>query len=210
MIYKLKVNIFLFVVGGFIFSAGCGWAQNGSGAESDAMVFEKRFDLRIKENKISSKEVDRLAAGMDRHSILDYEYDAVGFTLQFRNKGSIELTDLNVEYRFYYEVDQRWSQVQQAGVMQNAKNESRIESKKGSFKVESLGPGDRHEEEVGPFMLENYRIQQGYYMRNAPEEIESSAMGLWVRVSYKTSDGQTIIRDFCDPKKLSEDDEVSW
>jgi len=207
---NLKINVFLFVVGSFIFSAGCGWAQDGSGAASGAEVFETRFDVRIKENKISSKEVDRLARGMKRHPVLDYEYDAVGFTLEFRNRGLVELPDLNVEYRFYYEVDQRWRQVQQAGVMQNAGNESKIESEKGSLKVESLGPGDKHKEDVGPFMLEDYRIQQGYYLNNAPEEIDSSAMGLWVRVSYKTSDGTTIVRDFCDPKKLSEKDEISW
>ena len=142
---------------------------------------------------------------------VDYEYDGFMHSLEFRNRGSIELSDLSIQYRCFYEIDKQWRGVQQAGVSQRGKHVSKVEFEKGSFKISSLGAAKKHKKEVGPFVLTSWQLAGDHFFTgDDPEKADSSLLGLWVRVSFTTPDGRNLIRDFCDPKTLSQKKKVNW
>lgn len=206
-----KFSATKWVVGVCVLVSSCVLAQEDLTAESESVVFEKLLDLSIRENKLSKKDLRDLVADDDEDEEVEVEYDGFSYVLEFRNKGTVELAGLDVQYRFYYELDQHWRRVQQVGVNQTSEDKTEIKFQDGSFSISSALPVKRLKEEAGPFVVKSWRLSGDHYFSgDTPEEADAKRLGLWVRVSYKTPDGMTLTRDFSDPSTLAENGKVIW
>lgn len=164
--------------------------------------FAENLDLQISKTKLSSKECAKFGGIKGEKGNTDFEYDGCVYSLEFRNGGDMELRNLTVDCRYYYEMTESW---------RANKRESKTVQKhiSHSFKITSLSSAAGYTAETVPFILESYSLPSGYYYNNGGAEVvESRPKGLWVRVSGTAPDGKKAHVDFCDPPALAS--RVTW
>jgi hypothetical protein len=169
--------------------------------EASHEAFE-RLTVRISERKLSRDECERAGKISGEVGSTDYDYDGFVYSLELRNRGDMELADLGVECRFYYEKNEEWR------ALNPRKNKTQLH-KTHLFKIKELLPDGEYETETPPFVLESYDLPSGYYyIGGKAEVVDSRPQGLWVRVTRTTADGCKTYCDFSDPPSLSS--KVSW
>lgn len=186
---------------------GLGVAESFSAADQEA-AFDA-LAVKIKEDSLSGKEVKKLGF-IDKDDKTDIDYDGFVYTLEFRNRSSASLNDLEVECRFFYTLDSLWRSVvfNYSGDGKNAREKSEQKYYEDSLSL-SLQPNERYKAETRSFVIESWSLTSGYYFSSGTaDRVDADPDGLWVRVSYKTSSGEMVTRDFCEPESLF--DRVSW
>lgn len=186
--------------------AGFGLAEELSPEEQKAAL--DALMLKIKQNSLSSKEIKQLGLDDDGEKI-DIDLDGFTYSLDFRNKSLVDLNDLKVECLFFYEEESAW-RAGQTSYGAGREGRSSIERKCYEDSLDlSLLAGERYKSETRPFVIKSWVVDSGWYdPGGTPDRKDSDPLGLWVRISYKTSSGQTITRDICEPESLSA--RVSW
>lgn len=164
--------------------------------------FAEKLDVQISKTKLSSKECAKLGSVKGEKNKTDFQYDGCIYSLEFRNGGDLNLRNLTVECRYYYEITESW----RANKRQNQTVEKHFAH---SFKIPELLSKAGYTAETAPFILESYSLPSGYYYNNGGAEVvESRPKGLWVRVSGTAPDGKKAYADFCDPPALAS--RVTW
>lgn len=162
----------------------------------------ERLSLRIRQRKLSRDECERAGKISGEMGAADYDYKGFAYTLEYKNRGEIQLTDLNVSCRFYYEREEEWRAMKH-------RKKSEISYETYSHRIPKLSPGGIVKAETSPFVLESYDIPSGmYYIGGKAEVVDSRPKGLWVRVTYTTAEGCRVYRDFCSPSSLSS--KMTW
>ena len=184
------------------------------GDDSEERAFSK-LSLRIKEERLNGKDCEELgffdktggkmtvtySGGHKSQVSYDNDYEGRRYQLSLRNNEPVDLVEMSIECRFFYIVESVW---------RTKKSDSKEEMKhKDCSFVHTAEASSRGELETEPFVVNSHKAASGVFYRNGdPEVVESKPKGLWVKVTYTTSDGQKLERDFCEPKTLS--NRVSW
>jgi len=186
---------------GLIFAVPC-MAQDAPTELSPRELFEKKLSLKIKESRLSGKEVKKLGFE-DNEEKTDVDYDGFVYMLEFRNGAEFAFDDLKVECRLFFTEESHW-RTHQMGVNSATGSKSKSEQKYYEDSLEmSLKPMGRYKPETRPFVIQSWALTSGYYFDSgAADEVDSDVDGLWVRVYYTTPDGEKLQRDFCEPKSL--------
>lgn len=192
---------------GLIFAASCP-AQTVSDELSVKDQFENKLSLRIKEQRMRSKELKNLGFVNDSNK-MDVDYDGCIYTIDFLNRAAVALNDLKVECRFFYEEQSVW----RAGPISATEDikyreEEAVKYQEDVFEL-SLESMSRNKQETPPFIIKSWLLAPGiYFSDGTADKQKSEVLGLWVRIKYKTPDGRTLERDFCEPSSLSS--RVTW
>ena len=175
-------------------------------------LFQKRLALRIKAERLSEKDCEELgfvdetggriqvtSTGPERERSsrsFENEYEGRQYLLDFRSTAEVELKDLKIECRFFYTVENTWRVIYR-------KTEEELKYKDCQLSA-SVGAGEKVHLETDPFIMNSWAMPSGVYQSSGePDVVECSPEGLWVRVTYSTSGGKKITRDFYEPKSLS-------
>ena len=180
----------------------CSAGSPDSAGKPDPAGFAGDLELQISKTKLSSRECAKLGSAKGEKGNTDFEYDGCVYRLEFSNGGDLELRNLTVECRYYYEMTESW---------RANKRESKTVQKhiSHSFKIAEIPSESGYTAETAPFILESYSLPSGYYYSGGGAEVvESRPKGLWVRVSGTAPDGRKAYVDFQDPPALAS--RVTW
>jgi hypothetical protein len=160
-------------------------------------IFAEKLSLTMEKTKLSSKECQNLGFKEKEEKGTDYEYDGCTYSLELRNNSNVDLQNLIVECRFYYEVTESWR-------AKKRENTVTIKHMDKSVKIEKLQAQSEHSAEAGPFVLGSRSIPSGYYYDSGGAEVvESKPKGFWVKVFWTTPGGEKLTADFCEPSSLA-------
>lgn len=205
---KKRINLHLICLALFTCSTLVYGDDVSGGSKEDAF---QKLALRIKEERLNGKDCEKLGfvdqtggkitvTGGTQMSF-DNEYEGRQYQLELRNKEQADLTEMKIECRFFYVEESSW----RTGSRKSKEEIKHIDS---SFPY-SVGAGARAKVKTDPFVMNSYAAPSGVYFSNGDAEVvESKPDGLWVRITYKTPDGEELQRDFCEPESLSS--RVSW
>lgn len=175
-------------------------------------AFEK-LDLQIEEKKLSKKECEKISGAPKTGSVFGgkeiniyNDYNGRIYSLEFINRGGVDIKNLKVECRFYYVTTKSWRVY--GGFSTASKTKIKDQKFEGhfdySFNIPVLSPEAGYTTETAPFVLVSSHPPSGYYrMSGGAEVVESRPRGLWVRVFRTAADGSKTHIDFCDPPNLS-------
>ncbi len=204
---KRKIHSVLLVV---LFS--CSGLVLGDDSEEEAF---SKLSLRIKEERLNGRDCEKLgfvdetggkmdvsrSNGHKSQMSFDNDFEGRRYQLSLRNNEPVDLTEMNIECRFFYMVESVWR-------TKKSDSKEEVKHKECSF-VYTAKASSKGQLETEAFVVNSCKAPSGVYYRNGdPEVVESKPKGLWVKVNYTTSDGQTLERDFCEPKTLS--NRVTW
>ena len=140
-------------------------------------------------------------SGHESQMSFDNEYRGRRYQVSLRNNQPVDLDEMNIECRFFYKVESLWR-------IKKSDSKEEIKHSECSF-IHTVAAGSKDQLETEAFVMNSYEVASGVYFKNGdPEVVESKPCGLWVKVSYTTSDGQKLERDFCEPESLS--NRVTW
>ena len=183
-----------------------GFAEEFSAAEQEA-AFDQ-LTLKIRQNSLNSKDIKKIGMDDDAEK-MDIDFDGFEYVLDFRNRSLVEFADLKVECRFFYEEESLW-RAGQTSYGNDLKGLSKIEQKyyEDSLDV-SLKSGERYKTETQPFVIKSWVLDSGYYFSSGtPDRLDADPIGLWVKISFKTSSGETVARDFYESDSIPS--RISW
>jgi hypothetical protein len=180
-------------------------AQDAPPELSDKDRFEKELSLRIKQQRVKGKELKKRGL-IDDAAVVDIDYDGFVYKLEFRNGSPVSFDDLKVECRFFYSEAT-------SGASGPLDSNTNLEDPVMKYQAEeiicSVKSNGRYKTETRAFIIQSWILPGGYYFNDGtPNRQECDEEGLWVRVTYTTSNGQKLERDFCEPESLSE--RVTW
>ncbi len=210
-IMKRKIHSVLFVV---LFACVALVLGDDSVSRSEEKAFSK-LSLRIKEERLNGRDCEELgfvdktggkmnvsfSGGHESQVSFDNDFEGRRYQLSLRNNEPVDLVEMSVECRFFYLVESVWR-------TKKSDSKEEMKHKECSF-VHTAEASSRGQLETEPFVVNSHKAASGVYYGNGnPEVVESKPKGLWVKVTYTTSEGQKLERDFCEPKTLS--NRVSW
>ncbi len=210
-IMKRKIHSVLFVV---LFACVALVLGDDSVSRSEEKAFSK-LSLRIKEERLNGRDCEELgfvdktggkmnvsfSGGHESQVSFDNDFEGRRYQLSLRNNEPVDLVEMSVECRFFYLVESVWR-------TKKSDSKEEMKHKECSF-VHTAEASSRGQLETEPFVVNSHKAASGVYYGNGnPEVVESKPKGLWVKVTYTTSDGQKLERDFCEPETLS--NRVTW
>jgi hypothetical protein len=164
------------------------------------------LDVRFKRERISRKECEALGKVYGKRGNTKYDYDGFQYTLTFRNRHEISLTLQEIDCRFVYE--EKASIKNSYGSVVSRKEIT----KHTKFLIETveLKASNSSKKEIPPFIIESYFLSHGYHYLTAgrPEIVESSPIGLAVRITCEMLCGTPVHRDFYE--KNAVESSFSW
>jgi len=184
------------------------------GDDSEEKAFSK-LSLRIKEERLSGRDCEELGfvdktggkmnvSGSDGYKSqmsFDNDFEGRRYQLSLRNNEPVDLVEMSIECRFFYMVESVWR-------TKKSDSKEEMKHKECSF-VHTAEASSRGQLETEPFVVNSHKAASGVYYRNGKAEVvESKPKGLWVKVTYTTTDGQKLERDFCEPETLF--NRVTW
>lgn len=184
---------------GLVASAGAVEKTVSPEAAFKKMFFKMSAEMLESSNcrkldKLNQKEKQRQRSSEDGR-ITDIDFKGRIYHLDLRNNSDIPLNSVKIECRFFYTEELKW------------RTKKRREEKTQKYFSDrlktSLAPRAKTELETDPFITRSWKIPDGYYYKDgSAESCERKANGCWVKVTYKTPGGETLVRDFCEPKSL--------
>ena len=200
---RYYIPIVLFMLGAFTVSV--------STAESLEEVAFEKLSVRIKKEKLSSKDCEELGhvdktggkVNLNRGGQMSFKHKFEGcqYQLDLRNNQPINFEQLKIECRFFYTVERSWR-------ARKKRSEEELKYFDWSSSV-SLKASTKDRVTTDPFVMHSSEVASGVYFNNGdPEVVDCSEEGLWVKVTYTTPDGEKEERDFCQPSSLS--NRVTW
>ncbi len=183
------------------------------GDDSEEKAFSK-LSVRIKEERLNGKDCEELGffdktggkmnvrRGKNKSQMsFENEYKGRRYQLSLRNNQPVDLTEMTVDCRFFYKVERVWR-------TKKSDSKEEIKYRECSF-VYTAEASSKGQLETKPFVVNSHKAPSGVYYGNGKAEVvKSKPCGLWVKVSYITSEGQKLERDFCEPETLS--NRVVW
>jgi hypothetical protein len=149
--------------------------------------------------ELYAKEKQRQEDNADSHT--EYHFEGWRYELTLRNSADLPVSGLKMECRLFYTEKRMW---------RTRKSKKETEQKYEACSIEtSLKSNDKVTLMTEPLITAAWDLPSGYYYNNGnAETVEADPDGFWVRITYKTPEGSTRVRDFCEPKTLSS--RVQW
>jgi len=144
------------------------------------------------------KTVEKWKKESDAHEI---KYEKVVYEIKLQNKTPADLNSLTAEYQIYYE--------QEKSVPGKNKETVKLQ-KAGKFDLKKMRTKEVRTLKTEPVVLESYSFNSAeyYYDSGDPENTEGEIEGIWLRITAKTPNGQTAVRDIYEPSSLK--GKYSW
>ena len=187
---------------------------NDGSSVSEKDAFERLY-FRIKEERLSGKDCEEMGFvdqtggeitvtdidGKKLQMSFDNEFEGLRFEIELRNKENIRLTDIKMESRFFYLEEREWRTGRRS-------REEEMKFIDCSLSC-TLASGAREKIKTDAFLMNSYEYPSGVIPGGGrPSVSECKPEGIWIRITYTTSEGQKLEREICDPKSLSED--ITW
>lgn len=193
----------------FVLSMAIGLTFASDSQESPEEAAFNKLAMKIKSQKLSSKELEKLGFGDEKEDETEIVYEGKVYNLELRSNAEVELSNLQIECRFFYTEERQWfgGNVSRDKALQR-RDES--EQKHIAYSLSlTMGPRSKEKMKTDPFVVRSHSHPSHFYYKDgSPDVVEAKPDGLWVKVTYKTPAGETLTRDFCEPKSLSS--RVEW
>jgi hypothetical protein len=162
----------------------------------DQVFMNDRY-LRLDVEKRSAgqrKETKEIQSNQNSEDEVKINIDKVVYELTLENKGHTDLVNCTVEYMLFYEKEEFGSNADPA-----------LKYEAGKKMLEELKCGDSANVVTKPAEMTTYKLPPGWVWTNgASTKSRDQVLGLWVKITRKSADGRTLVREYCEPGSLKE------